>query len=215
MLRSDVLEALVFEVNHAVRRRGLEMARDVGRLLLDRLFEGSPAVFRAPAGEQRASFRQLASHPSLEISASALHAYVAVSIQLSELPPAVAAELALTKHRYLLPLRDPRVKAELARRCVDEEWSAERLRREVSALRPPGSRPGRPRTPVLVRIVDEVERALVDERLQALDFDLPDTAQLTDLLERLSRAEQAIHALRSRLAQGERSGTPSTGANTE
>ena len=197
---AERLDDFVLTVNRAVCRHGLAMAIDVGRLVLDCFFDGDPELFRSPRWKQRASFRTLVRHPGLEISASALHAYVAISIQLRELPGPLAAELSLTRHRYLLPIADLRVKAELARRSIDEEWSAERLRREVSDARPPGSRPGRPRTPVVVKIVNEVERAVRPERIEALEGAGSQSAEdAAALIERLEQVEASIRSLRERL----------------
>lgn len=203
-MSEDELDAVVQEINATVRRHGLRMAQQVGALVLDRFFGGSPEFFRRHDKGDRQGFRRLTGHPHLRLSASMLQVYVSVSIQLRELDVAVASQLPLDRHRCLLPLDDPAVKNRLALRCLDEDWDVERLRSEVARNRGPTHRGGRRPVPLSEKMLRGVERALRDDRweeLAARGLEQLDAERARDLLQRLDRTTEQLAALRARLQE--------------
>lgn len=147
---------MVAAVNTVVARSRLGLTRAVGAILIDELFGGEPASFRARGGKH-ASFRALARHPRMAMSSAALWRAAAIEAQCRELPADVAAELTLAQHRALLPMADSPDKHKVARLAVECCWTGTQLEDAVrdGTVRRGG---GRPRIPDGVRAI----RALGD-----------------------------------------------------
>jgi hypothetical protein len=141
-----LVRRVVDGVNAIELAHGLDRVRALGRVVVDALFGGDVARFRTEAKAHR-SFRALARHDDLLVSASALWYAIAIYEQLHLLPADLCARLSVTHHRRLLGLRDLTARTHLARRAVEGRWSVRRLDDEVGRARhaerdrPRGGRP--------------------------------------------------------------------------
>ncbi len=155
-----LLDAAVRKINETYVRKGLEVALEIGRYLLDTFFGGSSAAFREGAAEH-VSFRALAARDDLQMHHIWLWRAVAVVGQLEALPPAAATQLPLTHHTLLLPLQDDASKRDLAEQALAGGWSKRRLEQEVRRARqdePSDRRGGRKPIPPFVKSIRRLEK---------------------------------------------------------
>lgn len=152
----------VAKLNHIYAAKGLETARDVGEYIIQTFFGGDPERFHE-RGKDHMSFRALAQHDDLQVSASFLWHACAVVEQLRLLPEDVGSALPLSHHRLLLSVKDPDEKERLARGAVERRLSKRDLEAEVVALRPavaPESKPGRKALPPLAKGLTQLKKAV-------------------------------------------------------
>ncbi len=213
----DVPEALVDEgkldeavnfINRKTILSGLDLAREVGKYILDNFFDGDYQSFVNPSSAKEQSFRALLSREDLLPGSTTLYNFVRVSHQLELLPSDLVDRLTFTQHRALLPLPDPKLKEELARRALDQGWTSGVLEAEVSKLLPV-TRRGRKPSPVVVKAIRRVAKALDSARAE--DFDADEirrlgpqqtadlAAQLEENLARLEALKKALHETRTQV----------------
>lgn len=158
---SSELRAVVAEVNRLQRLGNLRTARAIGDYLIRVFFENDASRIH-DRRRHPLSFRALAKHPELEVSASYLFIAVAVSEQAGLLPKDVVEVLPFRSQRHLLAVKDPVAKAELAREAVMAGWSSRAMQDRVEErLRkvPAHRRSGRPRIPDFVRALRLMKEA--------------------------------------------------------
>jgi hypothetical protein len=157
------IEAAVRHIRAVCAASHLEAALRIGTYVLDTFFGGDREAFRA-RGRRDVSFRRLAKHPDLPVSATYLWRSVAIVEQLHDLPAEVAQALPLTHHQVLLLVNDREEKVRLAREAVGEVLSKRAFARrvqEVAGGQAKRSRGGRPRTPPLMRLQKLLRDAMV------------------------------------------------------
>ena len=159
VLRGDLIDQAVREINRIYVLKGLEAAKGIGEYLLRTFFHDDPEEFRTK-GRKHLSFRRLAERPDLRVSYMHLWRCVSVLDQLKALPAELADALPVTHHVLLLPVHDERLKVLLARKAVRQNLSKHDLRAEIRRLRPlvaaangTGTPRGRPPVPPVVRLV--------------------------------------------------------------
>ncbi len=213
----DVPQALVDEgkldeavnfINRKTILSGLDLAREVGQYILDNFFDGDYQKFADPSSAKEGSFRALLSREDLLLGNTTLYNFVRVSHQLELLPSDLVDRLTLTQHRALLPLPDPKLKEKLARRALDQGWTSSVLEAEVSKHLPV-SRRGRKPSPLVVKTIHRVAKALNSSRVEAFDADEirrlgPErtaalAAQLEENLARLEVLRKALHETRTQV----------------
>lgn len=202
------LDEAVRCINEKTIRGGLDLARDVGRYILDAFFDGDYANFADPSSRKETSFRALLERQDLLLGGATVYSFVRITHQLEHLPPELAGGLTLSQHRALLPLSDPEVKEILARRAVDEEWSVRDLTTEVRR-RLPRSRRGRKPLPgfakAIAKVAGAADPALVEEltpdtvRLLGRDRATVLAAQLEEGMARLEALRKALEDARHEL----------------
>ncbi len=195
------LDEAVDFINRTTILSGLNLAREVGRYVLDHFFDGDYQSFSDPSRIKEQSFRALLAREDLLLGQTTLYNLVRVSNQLEILPPDVTDGLSFTHHRALLPLPDPKRKEELARRALKEGWTSNDLTAEVSKLLPKSHR-GRKPSPAFVKTIGRIEKA--SSRVERIDAEEirrlgPEktealAAQLEASLTRLEALKEALHA---------------------
>ncbi len=197
----DVLvESVVQSINRVHARRALELALEVGQIVVDIFFGGdlSLAEARAPG---HVSYRALAAREDLAVSHSRLHKCVRVLVQVHQLGPEVAGRLTFSHHVALLPVRDLRDRQALARKAEAKGWTSDQLRTEAQKLhrKATGHRPGRPPLPEFMKRVRTVVRATrkateqLPKRAEVADVD---ASQAQALMVELDAAMVELSALR-------------------
>jgi hypothetical protein len=125
-IAEEPLDEVVSHINGILNRSGMEVTLEVGRFVLHRFFEGSPAVL-ADRGRRYPSYRALAGRQDLQVSHTWLWRAVRIYIQLPKLPEEAATRLSPTHHGLLLPIRDRATKRQLAERAIEEQMSSRDL----------------------------------------------------------------------------------------
>lgn len=138
-----------------VREATVDLALEVGRLVVERFFDGDALHWRA---RQRPSFRRLASHPDLPMSASALRRCVG----LYELTQRLGdlgrfGRLGTSHFRAVLGL-NTQLQQELLKAANERAWTVKELEEHVAQVRiKPKGGGGRPRVPTLVKLIRRLE----------------------------------------------------------
>jgi hypothetical protein len=182
------LDRAVEDLNRIYTHGGLKTAVAMGRYILERFFGGDVAEFRSHRGDS-ISFRALHRRGDLAMSLSTLNASVAVYLQVQQLPRELAWQLSVTRHKALLPLKDPVVKEQLAAKAIREGMPSRELRREVwkHQLDQPASAGPRKDSPPM-RFVKKLRRdalALDRELRDGGAFEHLDHNEQRDVLSRL------------------------------
>ena len=165
----------------------------VGAAVLDGLFDGSLAVFRAQA-RRSPELRRALRDPRFPIAPEKLTVAVRLADQHRALG-GLARRLSCRHQLELLALRSDGARLDLARRCVAAGWSADalalRVRLDYGAS---ASGVGRPRVAAADRLVrDVVERALASTLAEAVGRAPP--ARRHELARQLGEAADALRSL--------------------
>ncbi|MCA9682625.1 MAG: hypothetical protein KC431_30705 [Myxococcales bacterium] len=188
------IDNLAEELTDLARDGGVEHAVEIGRLVIERLYDGDLSTWRS-RGPKAHSLRDLARRDDLPLSSSALYRAIAL-FELSERLGGIdgwsASGLGISHMRLVLGL--PR---EEQRRLLDEavahSWTVAELEREATATRERQpqrrSRGGRPRLPRFVKSINRLVRGVVREEL------LGDLDAVTEM------EPEQIAELRSQLAE--------------
>ena len=184
--REGSLDDAVAHINGIVARRGMEVALEVGRYLLDRFYDGNPALVR-DRGKKQPGFRDLVGRGDLAVGHVWLWRAVRVSIQLPFLPDEAATRLSLTHHAALLPIRMRRTKYELAEQAIEEQMTTRELKDAVAEAlwleRPVNKRGPKPirrrEPPTFLKTVRRLSE-LVDEEGRWHDLDKAGRLKLED-----------------------------------
>jgi hypothetical protein len=196
------LDELVLEIRQVPRGATLEAMLRMGELVVARLWSGrSESWGRRARGD--ASFRQLAAHPDLSVSAS----FLCRSVELYELWQALGRVFpwpSLTAAHYQevlgLPLEDQK---RLLQAATDDRWTARRLRDEARPIRRDlRERRGRPPTMPLVRNaraigtgLDRATRWLVDQLRQETPMEARALAEAGRILAEVQRRCEVLSAV--------------------
>jgi|SRR5690606_25196368 len=154
----------------------LEQAVEIGRLVIERLYDGDLAAWRS-RGPKPHSLRTLARSADMSLSSSALYRSIALyelSERLGGIGRWAAAGLGISHLRLVLGLAhdDQRRLLDLA---ATHGWTVAELEREVVAARQRSPRPerrgGRPRLPRFLKSVNRLRKAteVGDEMFGDLD----------------------------------------------
>jgi hypothetical protein len=201
-------------INAVGRMAALAYAVEVGRVVIDSLYEGDVSVWR-DRGRKDASLRALAKSPSLSISATSLYRCLAIHEICKRIgPPAQWRHLGLGHFRAVLSC-PPAQQQDLLKLAEREAWSASRLKMASArdSRRVIGSRGGRPRSPAYVKSIQALERLTGAAALEGLD-DLGelDAARARELLAILERVQARMSLVARALTQAvSTSGPPRRG----
>lgn len=204
----DDLDDVVADINAAVRHRGLQMARDLARIVLDAFFDGDLEAYRQRSG-QNIYFQRLAERDDLDVSYHQLWTALAVSDQIDLLPDGVGDKLSMSHHRLLLSVRDKDQKLAIAQQAVDESMTRRELKKVLAERR--DGRPnklGRPRLPSFVKATGQLLRTSTE----AVEIEVdPEQVQSwgvqrsQELLEALDARLNELRAWRDQIDQAVRS----------
>lgn len=150
------VETVLCELTALVREATVDLSLKVGRLVIERFFGGDALNWRQ---QKQHSLRQLARHPELPMSASALRRCVG----LYELTQRVGdlrcfPQLGTSHFRAVLGL-DSQLQRTLLTKANEQAWTVKQLESRVSEVRgrQSGSRGGRPRVPSFVKLIRRLE----------------------------------------------------------
>ncbi len=158
------MERALATVPYVTRGTPIDLALEVGQIIVQRAFKGDVDAMQQ-RGRKDVSFRKLASHPAVSMSASKLWTSCAV-YELSLRWPALreCRHLRLAHLRSVLGLVPSDQRALLVR-AEKERWSVSKLaERAASKRRGQGGRPPKPR---IVRLLEGV-KSLRDASPKAL-----------------------------------------------
>ncbi|MBX2800782.1 MAG: hypothetical protein KTR31_24080 [Myxococcales bacterium] len=182
----DLVRRALDHLNHIYAESTLQVALRVGRYVLDTFFDGDPEAFRR-RGRGHATFTALADRSELHFSRVWLWRAVSVVTQIEQLPERTASALPFTHHTALLVVRDLDSKRALADRAATEGWPKRRLQEEVRRATRGQSRRGRPRLPMVVRKLNQIQRIAreIDELDVTEDLDPHVASELVRPIEHL------------------------------
>lgn len=127
-----VIDDAVQHLNGLYARKGLEVAIEVGEYVLQMFYGGDLDAYRAK-GAQNKSLRALTKRADLMVPYAFIWHSLAVLHQLRQLPADIRSALPMSHHRLLLSVKDDEMKAELARKAIDEKLSKRDLAAEVKS----------------------------------------------------------------------------------
>lgn len=195
----DVVESLARELVTLYRGTTLDLALEIGRRVVDRLYGGDLAIWRE-RGHKDTSFRALAARAEAlgarGLSASTLQQSVAILDLELRVGVSGRPQLSVSHVRAVLGLPPDRQESLLGA-AEARDWTAERLTREAAKAKAKlTTRTGRPPTPAFVRTVSRWER---DVQRAEVAFDGIDAAAaLSDANKDKVRA--AVAAIQARCA---------------
>ena len=200
-----LVDRAVADLNALYTEKAMETAVAIGTYVLDNFFEGDIWAF-AQRRRAHLSFRELSSHPDLQLDHVYLYRAVKLVEQLTALPEGVTQHLSYSHHVELLPLRRVDSKARLARRAIERGWTVRQLRTEVRAARKRevGGRTGRPPLPSWHRGFKKVFQGIDEALSEPVEADVfgssePDRARA--LLDELDDKLARLGAYRDELAK--------------
>lgn len=197
------VEHVVRQLNTICKTATFEFAVAVGKLIVDNFYSGDLEAWRR-RGIKNVSFRRLAKHPDLPMSASALYRSTAIYEVCQRVGGNQWKHLSTSHVRLVLPLA-PGHQARLLQRAEANGWPVQRLRDEIGALPPSAlvNRGGRKRPPRLRKALRTLQAAL-DESNSLLDANAPvgdlspDSAR--SLVQLLHRVQCACSELEERVS---------------
>jgi hypothetical protein len=179
----DRLDIVVLELTQLCRESALEFALRAGGIVVRHFYDGDLGAWR-DRGPKLHSFRTLAQHPNLPMSAGALYRCVAV-YELCERLGAIARwrRLGLSHFRSVLSVGEA-AQEELLTTANTERWSVKTLHRaamEARFVRP--SRGGRKAQPGLLRSLAKIHASLTSCEVDlAGDLSVNDIEKSKELL---------------------------------
>jgi hypothetical protein len=198
------LDRIAAELNRIYVRGGLQTVVAVGSYILDTFFDGDLDAYRNRLGDW-GTFRELSRRDDLAMSPSFLAVSVDILLQLDLLPRELGSKLYFSQHRALLPVHDPAVKLELARRAVDRDLSSRDLQRLVWKRLGPDGRAGGPppRSPSATAVVrlQRQCRELERETRSGGAWERLAPSKQCDLMAELSRVVRRLARVRARLEE--------------
>lgn len=198
----DRVDALVRRIRVFAGSAALELAHRIGRAIIDEFYDGDLEQWRR-RGTRDVSYRQLARHPNLPMSATSLYRSVAIyelSVRLhvqDRWRTLSAAHL-----RCVLGLPE-RMQVRLLETAATRGWDAVHLERETSNIRRRRTGgAGRPRLPRVIKSVRKLGRQVEDRDelfgdIDALRYSDPETVE--DLRDTLARIRRQLRELERRI----------------
>jgi hypothetical protein len=156
-LTEDQLNLAVSKLCQITRESMLDYSIRVGSLVIHYFYGGDVKAWRS-RGPKTHSFRRLAKHPQLPMSASSLYRCVAI-FELCDRLNVVSrwSRITVSHLRVVLPF-DEKEQCRLMSAANAERWSVQRLEQEARKVSSSGARRGRPAAPELVRFGRSVEK---------------------------------------------------------
>lgn len=196
---ASAFDSIIAELRQLCRLRSFERALGIGRLVIAELYDGDLELWQRKQTRLR-SFRTLATHAELPLSASDLYRCVA-TYNLIVRCDARSRWPALTLSHYRcvtgLEFTD---QVRLLQNASERSWSAARLAREGRAVRATGpERRGRPAAPTSARLLQHMGRLV--QRVMSFDDAAEQLTRLdSDARRELSEALTAVRGFCSRLS---------------
>jgi len=156
-MTEDQLSLAVSKLCQITRESMLDYSIRVGSLVIHYFYGGDIKAWRS-RGPKTQSFRRLARHPQLPMSASSLYRCVAI-FELCDRLNVVSrwSRITVSHLRVVLPF-DEKEQCRLMSAANAERWSVQRLEQEARKVATNEARRGRSATPELVRFGRSIEK---------------------------------------------------------
>jgi hypothetical protein len=197
---------VVFQLNTLAKAATFDFAMAAARIVVYEFYAGDLSVWRE-RGHKDVSFRALANHPQLSMSASALYRCVAMYELCDRLQIGHRNYLSTSHLRLVLPLAQG-VQAHLLREAESKHWTVRQLEAEISLAASRGAhrqRGGRKRRSHLKATIESLAAYLdkCDVNHAAEIEDTPESVgALLDVLARVRNACAKLERVRHRLPGG-------------
>lgn len=157
---SEEIEIVVAQIRRLIRTASLEFALRVGAVIIHHFYDGDTDAWRS-RGPKTASFRRLAQHPALPLSAGSLYRCVAIFEMCERLKAASRWEHLGASHLRLVLGLPHQTQERILSMANSNRWTVKVLQQEV--LKQRSSRVtlgGRRAEPVLMKSLRRVQRSL-------------------------------------------------------
>lgn len=154
----DAVERTVAEIRHLTRTASLNLALEVGEIVFRRVFGGDMDSVRKH-GPKHASFRQLALHPDLPMSATGLWRAVTMFELSQRMPQLKRCKHIGASHIHAVLGLPPRDQERLLTRAERQKLKASEVRAQAAARRKGAG--GRPPKLEIVKALDQLRRVAV------------------------------------------------------
>lgn len=198
----EVVDQVVRELNQLDLTSKILLSIQMGKLIVDRFYGGNrEAWFARGAADQ--SFRKLAQHEDLTVSASMLQRSCAIYELVTRLGVDVATwqHLSFSHVRVVLPLPAD-VQQKLLTKGEEQAWTVERITQEAEKHRTKRGG-GRKALPAFVKTVNRFEKLLHDDDGRAFDglddIDEMDETEATRLYQAVTGMKLKCEALQKAL----------------
>ena len=208
-LPDEVLKAVAEKIRTLHRGATLDLAMNIGQIIVDDIFGGDLEAWRAK-GAKDASLRKLAADPDLGVSHATLHRFAAVYELTQRLGVSTWKHLGVSHLRAVLGLPEKEQKR-LIDKAEAKGWSVERIEKEARGKRVKAPR-GRKPDPGFVKSIRRLDKLVVDrdalfgdlDRLEGLDAE-----EVEALYKQVTGVKLACEELQARL-EGRVSGFTAT-----
>jgi hypothetical protein len=193
-LTADQLDDVVSQINGICRNSSLEFAIRVGAVIIHHFYNGDTEAWRH-RGPKGNSFRRLAAHPELALSAGALYRCVAIFEICNRLRAASRwRRLGATHLRAVIGVPDDQ-QGSLLNRANDERWSVQTLEAHAQRLRTSRARGGRRAQSPLSKHLSVLDRCLgsCEAALESIESHDPD--ELERSLQVFQKIKASLEAL--------------------
>ncbi len=129
---SATIDRVVRELNAIGRDATFAFAMSVGALIINGLYGGDLQTWRS-RGRKHSSFRKLAQHPNLAMSADSIYRCVAIYEVCERLGPHRWEHLCTSHFRLVLPL-PAQMQERLLMAAESGRWPVSQLRQEIAAM---------------------------------------------------------------------------------
>lgn len=191
----DTVERVVDHLKRVCRNTGLELALQVGSVIIHHFYDGDVVAWRA-RGPKTASFRRLAAHPELPMSPGMLYRCAALFELCDRLEaPSRWRNLGASHLRAVLGL-PPSLQERLLALANDQRWTVQSLDAEVRKHRSVRElKGGRRPQPALVIGLSKVRQA-IERCSDSLDLDADYEAQhLHSSAAAIAQAQESLDKL--------------------
>jgi hypothetical protein len=200
----DLVDEAVDDINRLYMAKGLETAKAVGDLVLNRFFAGDPKNFRDRANGH-VSFRELGERDDLEVGWQFIWNAVAVVVQMRSLPAETAQALPLSHHKLLLSVKNEDDKLKLAKEAAEQNMGKRDLEDKIKAAKAKddnASRAGRPPLPGFVKAftaLKKVVKTATEDEITEDSFEHFTKEQAKELLAEMEEQLEALGDVAARV----------------
>jgi hypothetical protein len=194
--KDDIVEAVVERIVRVHRDASLQLALDVGAIVVEKLYGGDIDKVRSRSHKDT-SLRKLASHPKLPFSPATLWRCIGAYEIVRRFPAAVQLEHLTMGHilavRALPPVRRPALLQEAAESRLPVAWLARRVAEEIE--KPPTSP-----LPIRPCVRESVARIAKLVSTCSIDGDPGQWGERNEILKEVTRIRVWAEQMESRLA---------------
>jgi hypothetical protein len=208
-----LFDEVAVEIQGILRRTGFDQTLAIGRLVLERFFDGSVASWRDRRNHKNNSVRRLAQCPGCPLSRSAINQAIGVYAVTLALPSVLTLEHIEASHvAVVLPL-DVHEQERWLVEAAARRLSVRALREAIRAdRRDRGERRGRPRTTAEGRALNATQSSIrrLESSISALErvaLDEADRASLAFLAARVEMVRAQLGGITSMRHEPRESGT--------